>query len=285
MIEKIRKHKWKIHWCAFSTLILLFVFTALLFENKTWLPNVLQTIGTIVGIYLTIIIFLQSKEESDKQFREQLEHLQNLNAKQIEVLQENTEKQLTALQTETEKQIDAIQKATEKQIEASQQSVQEQIKSVQELTERQIETVMNSTEKQIGISQELNANHIDALFKATEKQVDALQRTTFEQISSFEKETRIVTDKLTDNSILLAEILGRELEKSMDAFGSAIKREEARYDDLSGWKFLRTPAEREQQLNNQWNRIQSLKKWYEYIVNKYKQVKNFIGNDQRRLNE
>lgn len=284
MIEKFRKHKWKIHWCAFGTLILLFVFTALLFEDKIWLPNVLQTIGTIAGIYLTIIIFLRSKEDSDKQFREHLEHLQNLNAKQIEVLQINTEKHIAALQTETEKQITALQTLTEKQISATQIAVKEQIKTIQELTERQIEAVMNSTEKQINTSQELNANHIDALFKATEKQIDAIQRTTFEQISSFEKETRIVTDKLTDNSILLAEILGRELEKSMEAFGNAIKREEARYDDLSGWKFLRTPAEREQQLNNQWNRIQTFKKWYEYIVNKYQQVKKFVGSDQKRLN-
>ncbi len=217
----------------------LFVFVALYFNDKSWLSNALQTIGTISGVYLTIIVFLQSKEESDKQFRNHLEHLQLLNTRQIEALQTSTDKQIQALQELNAKQITALHELTDKQI--------------------------------------------SALQELTEKQIEALHKTTFEQISFFEQQTREVTNKLSDNSILLAEILGRELEKSLDLYNNAIKAEEAKYSNLSGWKLLRTPAEREQQLTNQWNRIQQIKKGYEYLMTKYKQVKEFLGFGQKKL--
>jgi ABC-type multidrug transport system fused ATPase/permease subunit len=191
-MEKIKKYKWIIHWSAFSLLVFLFVFTA---------------IWTIAGIYLTIIIFLHSKESSDKQFREHLEHLQELNTRQIE-----------------------------------------------------------------------------ALFASTERQIEALQKSTHDEISAFEKQIREVTNKLADNSILLAEILGRELEKSIEDFANAINDEENRYADLSSFKLLRTQEEREKQLNSQLSRIQRFKQWYDYIVAKYNQVKNFLNKEQKKLN-
>lgn len=207
MIEKIKKHKWKIHSCVCGILLLLFVFTAIFFEDKNWLPNILQTIGTVIGIYLTVIIFLYSKEDSDKQFREHLGHLQELNAQQI-----------LALQT------------------------------------------------------------------STKEQIEALQFSTNQQISSFEREIREVTNKLSDNSILLAEILRRELEKSIETFNTALKTEEAKYSDLSGWKLFRTKEEKEQQLNNQWTKIQNFKRTLEYLVTKYNQVRQFLGFETKQLN-
>lgn len=239
-METLKKHKWKIHWCAFGTLIFLFVFTAVFFENKTWVGNVLQAIGTVAGIYLTIIIFLFSKEDSDKQFREHIEHLQELNTKQIEALHTSTERQITALQDTNAKQISALQELTDKQI--------------------------------------------SALQELTEKQIDALHRTTNEQISAFEQQTREVTDKLSDNSILLAEILGRELEKSIDIFTNAVNQAEAKYTDLSGWKLFRTEVEKEQQLNNQWTRIQNIKRGLEYMMTKYNKVRQFLGFGTKQLN-
>ena len=104
----IRKNKWIFHWTTFSVLIWLIAFSVIKLEGKTWLPNFLQAIGTITGIYLTIIIFLQSKEESDKQFRNQLEHLQHLNANHILALQNSTDKHINALQELTDKQIFAF---------------------------------------------------------------------------------------------------------------------------------------------------------------------------------
>lgn len=238
MIEKLRKHKWNLHWFALSILIILFVFTAAFFENKIWVGNVLQAIGTVAGIYLTIIIFLFSKEDSDQQFREHLEHLQNLNNVQIEALKSSTQSQINTFQEANAKHITALNEATERQI--------------------------------------------AALQTLTEKQIEALHVTTVDQISSFEKQISEVTNKLTDNSILLAEILGRELEKSLDTYDGAIKREQAKYSDLQDWKLLRTPAEREQQLNKQWDRIQRLKKAFDYLVGKYRQVRHFLSSDSSK---
>jgi len=238
-MDKLRQHKWLINWAAFAVMVGLFIFVAIYFNNKPWLSNALQTIGTISGVYLTIIVFLQSKEESDKHFRSHLEHLQILNAKQIEAVQTTTDQQINTLQELNAQQIGALHELTEKQI--------------------------------------------TALQELTEKQIEALHKTTFDQISSFEHQMREVTNKLSDNSILLAEILGRELEKSIDVFTTAIKQEEARYNNLSGWKPFRTKDEKEQQLNNSWDKIQNIKRGLEYLMTKYNQVKQLFGFEQKQL--
>lgn len=174
MMKKILQFKWLIIWTVFALIVALFVFIAIYFNDIPWVSNALQTIGTISAVYLTLIIFLKSKEESDRQFQNQLNHLQRLNAEHIQALQHSTDKQIKTLQELNAKQISALQELTEKQITA-----------LQELTEKQIETI---------------------------------RKTTFDQISSFEQQTREVTNKLTDNSILLAEILARELEKSIELY-------------------------------------------------------------------
>lgn len=261
-METIKKHKWIIHWCAFSGLAAVFVLFAVFYEDKTWIGNVLQAIGTVTGIYLTLIIFLHSKEGSDKQFKEHLDHLQNLNHKQIEALQGSTEKQIAALQDFNAKQIEALLSSTEKQI-----------ATLQELNAKHIDALQNVTEKQITALQDL-----------TEKQITALHKTTSDEISAFEKQTVSVTNKLSDNSVLLAEILGRELEKSISLFNDAIVREEARYKDLSGFKLLRTKEEKQEQLDTQWNKIEQIKRGYDYLVNKYNQVKSFLGFGHKGLN-
>jgi hypothetical protein len=208
-MEKIKKHKWTIHWVAFSILITLFVFVAFLFEDKPWLGNVLQSLGTVSGIYLTIIIFFHTKEESDKQNKQYLEYLQLLNSKQI-----------------------------------------------------------------------------DALQKATEQQIEALQKSTSDQISAFEKQISEVTEKLSENSIILAEILGRELEKSIEVYSKSLKKEEAKFKELADWKLLRTPAEKEQQLEMQKKRILTFRNLYNYLVDKYNSVRQYLGyTDQFQLDE
>ncbi len=237
----IKKHNFKIQWIAFIILVGLFVFVAIYFEDKKWIANALQTIGTITGVYLTIIVFFQSKVGADKQFRDHVEHLQRLNKEYVEALYNATERQ---------------------------------IKTFQETNTQKITALKEETDRQINALQEL-----------TEKQIEALNKTTYEQISSFENEIREFTNRLTDNSILLAEILGRELEKSIELYGNAIKNEEKKYSDLSNWKLLRTPAERESQLNTQWNRIQKIKNGYDYLLTKYNQVRNYLGLGIKQLNE
>lgn len=267
-----KQYKRTIHWSVFGILALLFVMVAIFYENRPWVGNVLTAIGTVTGIYLTIIIFLLSKEDSDKQFREHLDELQKLNSMQIEALQISTEKQISALQDLHNKQIEALKHSTDKQI-----------STFQELTRKQIDALQSSTEKHINTMQEISARENESLRVSTEKQIDALHKATYEEISSFEQKMTEVTEKLTDNSVLLAEILGRELEKSISIYNNSIKREEAKYNDLSSWKFLRTQQEREQQLRNQWDKIEQIRQGCNYLIQKYKQVKSFLGFGQKKL--
>ncbi len=225
---KIKKHKWLIHWITFSILISLFVFVALYFNDKSWIGNILQTVATITGIYLTIIIFLQSKEGSDEQYREHIEQLQLLNNRQIDALSENTKKQ---------------------------------IETFQELTAKQIETLQISTEKQI----------------------EALQNSSSEQISSFEQQINLVTNKLSDNSILLAEILGRELEKAIETYENTLKKEKTKYNDLLNFKFLRSQVQREFQIKSQIERMDQIQKGFDYLFGKYKQLKSYLGEKPNKL--
>jgi hypothetical protein len=227
-MTSLKKNKWLIHWLALGIIITLFILIAIFLEDKQWTGNVLQTLGTIAGIYLTIIIFLSSKEDSNLQFIHHLEHLQELNTKQINALQELTEKQVRALQ-------------------------------------------------------ETNAAQIATLQDLTKKQIDALHKSTYEQISSFEHQLGGVVNKLSDSSILLGEILGRELEKSIDLFSNAVTSEEAKYNSIAEWKLLRTDAEKQVQLTKQQARIQNLRRGLDYLTNKYNNLKRFLGFGTNQL--
>lgn len=283
MEREIRKYKWKIHSVAFFVLLALFVFCASFFEEKTWLSNILQTIGTVIGIYLTVIIFLYSKEDSDRQFKEHLDYLQELNRLQIEALKYSTELQIKVLQEANANHIDAVNTSTEKHISALHSTTKKQIEVLIENSKKQIEVIQTDTEKLIASQGEITLNHINALHSTTEKQIEAMQRTTFQQISSFEQQITPIVNNLSDNSVLLAEILGRELEKALESYQNAINREEAKYRDLSTWKFMRTAMEKEHQLNSQWRRIEAIKRGYDYLVNKYNQVREYLGYGQKRL--
>jgi hypothetical protein len=199
-MKKLRKHKWLLNWLALSIFCLDFILFAITFEDKPWIGNVLQTIGTTIGIYLTLIIFFFSKEDSDKQFANQLEHLQNLTAKQIEALQLSTEK------------------------------------------------------------------HIEALHKATS-----------EEIIAFEKQTNDIVTKLTDNSVLLGEILNRSLESELNNINNIIAHEQKSYSKLNDFALFRTPEEKANQLDQQKTRLQQFQNYKNYIEQKYKQIKLFLS--------
>lgn len=223
-----RKHKWILHWSALMIIVAVFIFLALFFEDKPWIGNILQTVGTIAGVYLTILIFLISKEGSDKQFRAHLEELQKLNTNQINALEKTTNRQIEKLQ-------------------------------------------------------ELNERHIDELNNSTQRQVDVIQESTYAQISAFEKQITEVTNELTNNSILLAEILSGELEKLISRQNESLARENQRLTKLQNWKLLRTPEERDNQLKHQFNRIKNLQNWNHSLVRKYREVRKYLGNNGRYL--
>ena len=202
----MKNYKWIIHWFIFSTIAIVLIVISLFSEKTEWIKDMMQTLATISGIYLTLIIFLQSKEESDKHFREHIDYLQKLNKNQIDVLTENTQ-----------------------------------------------------------------------------KQIEALQDSTSEQISSFEQQINLVTNKLSDNSILLAEILGRELEKAIELYDKTLKSETIKYNNLFGFKIGRTKEDRAKQINRQFEKLNQIQNGFNYLTGKYKELKNYLGNNNKLI--
>ena len=206
ILNWMKDYKWIIHWSIFSIIVIILI-TISLFSKKTeWIKDMMQTLATTSGIYLTLIIFLQSKEESDKQNREYINHLQKLNKVQIDTLTENTQ-----------------------------------------------------------------------------KQIEALQYSTLEQISSFEQQINLVTNKLSDNSILLAEILGRELEKAIESYDKTLQSEKIKYNSLFGFKIGRTKVERENQINRQLEKLNKIRNGFNYLTGKYSELKNYLGNNNKLI--
>src|SRR5260221_13393600 len=206
-MKDLKRHKWPFYWGIFVTLIILLILLTISFEDRLWIGNAIQTIGTIVGLYASILIFLQSREESDRQYQTHLEHMKDMNMNEIETLKSGTERE----------------------IEIHQEVMGKQIAALHELTERQIM----------------------ALQKATEKQIDTIQKSTFEQINSCEKQTTEIVTKLSDNSILLAEILGRELEKAISQTTSLMQQAEKEYLKLEEFQIGRSSQQKAVQLERQ----------------------------------
>jgi ABC-type multidrug transport system fused ATPase/permease subunit len=200
------KHKWRFYWVVFVVLVLLFIYLAFFFEDKKWLGNALQTIGSIAGVYATLLVFLHTKEGSDKQFREHLDYQQTLNNKQIEALQNATEIQITKLQELTEKQIIAIAENTNK------------------------------------------------------------------QIQTYSSETKKIVDELTDNSVLLGEILKRELEKALMNTDQQIQLATTQLESVKGFVIGRTEIEKEQQIKYHSASLQWLNSWRERLYKKYQNL-------------
>ena len=61
-VLKTKQLKWKIHWSIFAILVIILVLLIFHSEKSTWIKDMIQTITTITGIYLSLIIFLQSKQ-------------------------------------------------------------------------------------------------------------------------------------------------------------------------------------------------------------------------------
>lgn len=216
-------YKENLSWIGLVILITMFLFSATSFQNKEWKGDVLQCLGLVIGIYLTLMLFFKSNKSSDAQFREQIEHLQRLNNDQIA----------------------ALQKAN-----------QEQISKLQELNNKQVLT----TEK------------------STEDQINAYSNSINEQILSFEKNIRHVSNRLVDNSELLAELLSRELEKEIFKLNDKMKNEQKAYGRLMNWKPLRTREEKQQQLKNCNTRFEEIKNLFKALVEKYHDVQEFLNN-------
>lgn len=151
-----------------------------------------------------------------------------------------------------------------------------QLEALRAGTERQLETFKDLIERQINEIKRSTDTEIEALREATEKQVNTLQTVTYEQISVFESQMSDVTIKLSDNSILLAEILGRELEKAIQIYTDVFNQENIKYKDLASWKLLRTDDQRKAQLDAQFQKLEFIRKGHEYLLDKYNKLKTFL---------
>ncbi len=205
----IKQKKWTLAWIPFGALLLITLFFAAAFEDKAWLPNVLQTMGITITVYASIALYLHSQEQSKRDTERQMLHMQQLFQQQIDALVESTQKQMDHLQ------------------------------------------------------------------ELTEKQIDTLKTTTDEQINAFENQTNGMIRELADSSILLSEILGRQLEDAIANQEAIYNQAAGAFNQASNFKLLRTKQEREQQMQQHEARLTKLKQGYDYLMTKYNQLKNF----------
>jgi len=103
-----------------------------------WKNDLLQALGTIGGFYLTIVIFLYSKEDSDNQFKEYI-YQQQL----------STSTQIHAVQASSQSEIENLQKVNSEHLQEVARLTQIQIANLNELTQKQIDALHLNTQKQI----------------------------------------------------------------------------------------------------------------------------------------
>lgn len=227
----ISKYKWPLSWLPFGLGVAGTIWLAVFFEDKTWLPNVLQTASIVLGIYLSLIVYLHSLEQSKKGTEEQIRELQRLNNLEIEAMRE--------------------------------------------LFQKQIDSLTENTDKQMNHFQEL-----------TEKQIETIQQSTYDQISAFEKQTNGMIQELSENTYLLAEILGRQLEDAILDTDNKIANAERVYSKLKEFQVGRNLQEKNSQLKTQVGFIEYLKNLRQHFTDKYNSVQNFLnGNEQQQLDE
>ncbi|HRF78697.1 MAG TPA: hypothetical protein PL070_01290 [Flavobacteriales bacterium] len=130
---------------------------------------------------------------------------------------------------------------------------------------------------QLAHLQQLNQQEIEAMRELFQKQIDALAANTNRQIQQHAHETNRVVQKLENNSILLAELLSKQLEDTLRDTDDEITVEEKRLSDLNGWKLFRTPQEKQVQLTQQHGALNWLRQWRNYWWQKYDQLKRHFG--------
>jgi hypothetical protein len=117
MKDWLLRHKWRLSWSGFGGLLCIFVWVVVKYNNANWFSVFLQSYGLVLSIYPTVLIFVQSRSESDKALRLQLEHLQKLNQDEIDTLRILFQNQMDEFKARTSEQIQAIHESTQKQIE------------------------------------------------------------------------------------------------------------------------------------------------------------------------
>ncbi len=137
-----------------------------------------------------------------------------------------------------------------------------------EQTQKQIDSISASTDKQI-----------DEIRQATEKEIEAVRLLTDKQIENYRLETQKVVAEMKTSSDLLAGILQRQLENAILDTNKELDRAKAIYDNISGFKLLRTQEEKERQLRQQKTFIDRIGERLVFFKKQYDKVLNYVkGN-------
>lgn len=154
-----------------------------------------------------------------------------------------------------------IDKSTKTQLDHLQMLNDREIDEMQKLFQKQIDALTDGTNKQIAEAR-----------KMTNDQIETLQHNTSKQIQSNADQTQKIVDELTDNSILLGEILKRELEKGIQHTDQQIQQASKALEDIKSFKLGRTDEEKAIQVKQQSNYIEWLKSWKNRLNKKYNSI-------------
>tara|TARA_B100000795_G_C22785718_1_gene434504 strand:- start:1415 stop:2146 length:732 start_codon:yes stop_codon:yes gene_type:complete len=159
---------------------------------------------------------------------------------------------------------------------SSDEQSKEHLNHLQQLNNKQILAIQCANQKQIQILQENTQKQIDALMESTDKQIESISKSTNNQIIHFEHNIKNVALRLTENSELLGEILGRELEKELLKLTGLMEQEQRNYADLSSFKLLRTDRDKKIQLKKCSDKFNQVKARFNTFKVKYEAVRNFL---------
>jgi hypothetical protein len=128
--------------------------------------------------------------------------------------------------------------------------------------------------------QQLNQEEIAEMRKLFQQQMDHLSAQTNRQITEYSRETLKVVSKLEENSLLLGEILKRNLEESISDFNSRLAQAQIDLSKVESWQPMRTPEQKAAQVANQYTRITQLQQARDYLLTKYHKLRGmFLHNN------
>jgi hypothetical protein len=162
-----------------------------------------------------------------------------------------------------------IDKSTKVQLDHLQRLNDREIDEMQKLFQMQMDSLAESTNRQI-----------EEFRKMTNEQIKSLQGNTVKQIQSNTEQTQKIVDELTDNSVLLAEILKREIEKAILDNNSKIQNAYNRLSKAKSFQLLRTDEDKAKEIKEIEESIKWLEGWGMRLDKKHKQIENIFGDLQ-----
>lgn len=146
-------------------------------------------------------------------------------------------------------------------------------------TKIQLDHLQKLNDREIEEMQKLFQKQIDTLVESTNTQIKTLQENTNKQIHHNTEQTQKIVDELTDNSVLLGEILKRELEKGIQLAGQQLHTAQKALEDIQGFKIGRTDEEKAIQIKEQIRVVDWLKGWKNRLQKKYNSLKQIFQDE------